>query len=167
MSRTRASREQPDQCTSSPSRSFGSNHVDFGGMMPPASEIAIRSSIVTGYIENATAAVPESTALLEAGGAAGAADEIDPLVGADVADAEQRLEDVPLQQRDVEPLARESSSGAAPDRSMAYQRPARYIATSPLRRGVAGALGDGESSLAARRGTPPAMRPARSLTVRL
>ncbi len=48
--------------TSSPSLSFGSNQVDFGGMMPPASEIAIRSSTVTGNIENATAALPESTA---------------------------------------------------------------------------------------------------------
>ena len=56
--------------------------------MPPASAMAIRSSTVTGYIENATAALPRVDGLLERLGAARAADEIDALVGADVADAE-------------------------------------------------------------------------------
>src|SRR5438105_3944881 len=46
---------------SSPSRSFGSNHVDFGGMMAPASDTAIRSATPTGCIENATALCPRST----------------------------------------------------------------------------------------------------------
>jgi len=33
---------------SNPSLSFGSNHVDFGGMIAPASETAISSSTPTG-----------------------------------------------------------------------------------------------------------------------
>ncbi len=37
----------------SPLRSFGSNHVDFGGIIRPASAISVRSSSVVGYIENA------------------------------------------------------------------------------------------------------------------
>ena len=71
---------------SNPSRSFGSNQVDFGGMMPPASEIAIRSSTVTGT--SRTPPPPcRSRRPARAPGAARAADEIDPLVGAHVADA--------------------------------------------------------------------------------
>ena len=66
---------------SSPSRSFGSNQVLFGGMIAPASDTAIRSATLTGNIENATAALPDVDERLELGGAAGAADEIDPLVG--------------------------------------------------------------------------------------
>ena len=46
---------------SSPSRSFGSNHVDLGGMVSPASEILIKSATSTGNIENATAAAPLPT----------------------------------------------------------------------------------------------------------
>src|SRR6266498_4031474 len=41
-----------------PSRSFGSNQVLFGGIMPPASAIAIRSSMLVGNIENAHAYSP-------------------------------------------------------------------------------------------------------------
>ena len=43
------------------SRSFGSNHVLLGGMMPPASAIVIRSRMLVGYIENAQAYSPEFT----------------------------------------------------------------------------------------------------------
>src|SRR3954468_1349895 len=46
-----------------PSRNFGSNQVDFGGMISPASETAIRSATLTGYSENPTAALPESTSV--------------------------------------------------------------------------------------------------------
>src|SRR3954468_2236754 len=46
-----------------PSRNFGSNQVDFGGMISPASETAIRSATFTGYSENPTAALPESTSV--------------------------------------------------------------------------------------------------------
>src|SRR5437899_11429467 len=49
------------KCISKPSRSFGSNHVDFGGMIAPAPDTAIRSATPTGYNENATAAWPPST----------------------------------------------------------------------------------------------------------
>ena len=71
---------------SKPSRSFGSNHVDFGGMISPASETAIRSrdaDRVQRERDGRLAGVDES---LELPGAARAADEIDPLVGADVGD---------------------------------------------------------------------------------
>lgn len=36
-----------------PLRSFGSNHVDFGGMRSPASATPINSVIEVGYIANA------------------------------------------------------------------------------------------------------------------
>ena len=61
-------------------------------MMPPASHTCIRSSTLTGYIENATADFARLDQPFELRGTARAADEIDPLVGADVADAEQRRE---------------------------------------------------------------------------
>ena len=41
--------------TTRPERSFGSNQVDLGGMMPPASAISITVSTFTGCIEKATA----------------------------------------------------------------------------------------------------------------
>ena len=44
------------RCVNRPSRSFGSNQVDLGGMISPASEIASSSSTVTAAIEKATAA---------------------------------------------------------------------------------------------------------------
>src|SRR5215510_2153106 len=49
------------RCDNNPSRSFGSNQVDLGGMIPPASEIVIRSSTLTGYIEKATAYLADVT----------------------------------------------------------------------------------------------------------
>lgn len=39
----------------SPLLNFGSNQVDFGGITLPASAIAIKSSMVVGHIEKATA----------------------------------------------------------------------------------------------------------------
>ena len=65
---------------------------------------------------------------LELARAAGAADEVDALVGADVADPEHRLEQALLQHAHVErrdDVA--AASGAPPSRSVC-QRPARYIA---------------------------------------
>ncbi len=44
--------------TTRPERSFGSNQVDFGGMIPPASAISITVPTPTGCIENATAYPP-------------------------------------------------------------------------------------------------------------
>ena len=40
------------------SRSFGSNHVLFGGMMPPASAISIKSTMLVGNMLNAHAYSP-------------------------------------------------------------------------------------------------------------
>ena len=44
-----------------PLLSLGSNQVDLGGMMAPASAMSIRSSMVVGCMENATAILPSST----------------------------------------------------------------------------------------------------------
>ena len=41
-------RDQSSTWLTMPSASFGSNQVDFGGMMPPASATAIRSLICVG-----------------------------------------------------------------------------------------------------------------------
>ena len=71
-------------------------------MMPPASAIAMRSATLTGNIENATAALPDETSRSSSAGAANAADEIDALVGARIADAEERLEHRALEHLDVE-----------------------------------------------------------------
>ena len=48
-------------CTNMPLRSFGSNQVDFGGIVSPASAIAITSSIRVGYSENATFIPPATS----------------------------------------------------------------------------------------------------------
>ena len=45
----------------SPSRSFGSNHVLFGGMTRSASDTAMSSSTVVGYNQKATDQLPLST----------------------------------------------------------------------------------------------------------
>ena len=50
-------------CTTKPSLNFGSNHVDLGGIISFASDMLIKSSTETGYIENATFAFPPSTNL--------------------------------------------------------------------------------------------------------
>ena len=71
-------------------------------MISPASAMPIRSSTLTGNIENATAALPLVDELLEFGGAADAADEVDPLVGAHVGDLQDRVQQVILQDADVE-----------------------------------------------------------------
>ena len=71
-------------------------------MIPPASEMAIRSSIVTGNIENATAAAPELTAASSALVPRRAAEEVDSLVGPDIADPQDLLEHEPLQKGDVQ-----------------------------------------------------------------
>ncbi len=110
-------------------------------MIPPASEIAIRSSIVTGYIENATAAAPESTARSSAFGSAGAAHEIDPLVGPDVADAEHLLEHVALQQRHVETARAGVVFGRGAreiDDIPAASQVHRHLALAARRRGAVG-----------------------------
>src|SRR5450759_4061757 len=53
--------EPQNRCTKRPERSFGSNHVDFGGIVAPASAIAMTSARDVGNIENATAPHPERT----------------------------------------------------------------------------------------------------------
>ena len=73
-------------------------------MIPPASAMAIRSATLTGYIANATAARAGVDALGEGARAADAADEVDALVRPRVADAQQRLQDLVVQQLDVEPV---------------------------------------------------------------
>ena len=75
-----------------PSASFGSNQVDFGGMILPASATAIRSGHlrrVEGEGDRHLAGVDPPLELVQA---AAAADEVDALVGALVGDAEERLD---------------------------------------------------------------------------
>jgi hypothetical protein len=57
---------------------LGSNHVDFGGMIPPASETCITSSMLTGYMEKATGRAALAYDALERIGASPAADEVNP-----------------------------------------------------------------------------------------
>ena len=41
-------RRHQNRCSTSPLRSLGSNHVDLGGMISPASDTVIRSPMLTG-----------------------------------------------------------------------------------------------------------------------
>jgi len=84
------------------SRSLGSNQVLLGGMMPLASAMVIKSSMLVGNMENAQAYSPSFTSFSNSPRAADAADEIDALARARVINAEQRREDKFLQERDVE-----------------------------------------------------------------
>ena len=52
---TDQARNQSSKWLTMPSASFGSNQVDFGGMIAPASATAMRSLICVGYSANATA----------------------------------------------------------------------------------------------------------------
>ena len=88
--------------TTRPSLSLGSNQVDLGGMTLPASATEKSWSIVVGKKEKATRNWPETDLLLELAGAADAADEIDPLVGPGIGDAEDGRQEVVLEDRDVE-----------------------------------------------------------------
>ena len=97
-------------CVNSPF-CFGSNQVDFGGMISPASAIAIRSWTVTGNMLKATAPAPLLTIFSSSPVAADAADELDALVGALVANPEQRREHEIVQARDVERRDRARARG--------------------------------------------------------
>src|SRR5690606_6770442 len=59
--RRRAAPHQSSTCDSSPSASFGSNQVDFGGISSSASATSMSSSMLVGWSANATAARREST----------------------------------------------------------------------------------------------------------
>ena len=113
---------------------------------------------------NATAARAAVDDLLQFARAADAADELDALVGALVADAEQRREHEILQARDVERRDRTRVADAlvlpASSRSV-YHAPSRYIAHSPLRAGVGRAGLDRE--LRAQRGEQRRGRVAREI----
>ena len=85
-----------------PSRSFGSNHVLLGGMTPPASAMAIKSSDARrehGKRAGEFAAVHQ---LFQFRRAADAADEMDALARARIVNAEHRREHVFLQQLHIE-----------------------------------------------------------------
>ena len=89
-----------------PSASFGSNQVDFGGMMAPASATAMRSAIAVGWSAKATAAASDLTSRSSSLEPPPAADEVDPLVAARIGDAEDRLDHVPGEQRHRQPRHR-------------------------------------------------------------
>ena len=104
-------------------------------MIAPASDTAIRSATLTGNIENATAALPDVTSCSSSAGAAGAADEIDSLVGADVRDFQDRREQPVLQHADVERRDRIRRDRAPCAAAACATRRSKYIAMSPrLRR---------------------------------
>ena len=141
---------------SNPSRSFGSNHVDFGGMISPASDTAIRSATLTGIQRERDRRLARVDQLLERPGAARAADEIDPLVGAHVGDLQHRRQQPLLQHADVERADRIRSRPARRAAAACATRPG---STSRCRRARAGAAGPGVDSkpLAHRRaGSRPA-----------
>ena len=117
-----------------PSRSFGSNHVDLGGMMPPASAIAIRSSMPTGNSENATAARPLATSR-----SSSACPRIPPTKSMRLSVRGSPTprcgpSTVRCNTSTSSASARDVPAGGAGNTSVC-QRPARYIPTSPRRRG--------------------------------
>ena len=149
------------RCDSRPSRSFGSNQVDFGGMMPPASAMRIRSSTVTGNSENATANCSGVDEPLELARCRGCR-------------RQSRCACRCARPRCRE-SARESRSAAGRRRATlppagitsVYHRPARYIATSPLRAGVAGPPSRTVSRRFSAARNSAAVNPFRSFTTRL
>ena len=88
--------------TKRPERSFGSNQVDFGGIVAPASAIAMTSEICVGIHREGDRAAPRAHALLQLARAANPADEVDAGIRARIADAEDRPEEAVLEDRDVE-----------------------------------------------------------------
>ena len=121
--------------------------------MPPASEMAIRSSTVTGIHRERDRRLARIDGLLERPGAAGAADEVDALVGADVADvAASARARCAAGSATSRLLARESSSGVR--RRQVERVPAGRRGTStprPCRRGVAVPSATGNCSRSAAR----------------
>ena len=89
-----------------PSASFGSNQVDFGGMIPP--RVGDRHQVGhLGRIEcKGDRHVAGRDPAFEFGEAARATDEIDAFVGPLIGDAEERLEHMARQQRDRQPSDR-------------------------------------------------------------
>ena len=157
------SREPQIRCESRPSRSLGSNHVDLGGMIPPASDTRIRSSTDTGKRENATANLPESTSSFEFPRAADPADEVDPLVGAYVFDAKHGIEDQRSRaDRRRGPVTPKTCPGrwcARRRRGRPRLRRAGWRADGPPSRTVSRRLSEARNSVA--------VRPCRSRTTRL
>ena len=88
------------------SRSFGSNQVLFGGMMPPASAMLIKSSMLVGNMRERAGVFAAVHELFQFRRAADAADEIDFFARARIVNAEHRRENLFLQQRHVEPFNR-------------------------------------------------------------
>ena len=125
--------------------------------MPPASAIATRSSIVGrkhGESHRGLAAVDEPFQL---GRAADAADEVDPLVGALVADAEDGASTRSCRRWTSRLATGSAIAGAGVERQQVPAGPGqRYIAHSPLRAG-AGPPGADRYACARRR---PGSRPA-------
>ena len=116
---------------SRPSRSFGSNHVDLGGIISPASAIRIRSPTV-GEEGKGDGRIPLIYQPFELAGAANATDKIEPLVGPRIRDLEQRGEHLLLEKADIERDAGIWQRPASPARRSVCQRPSIYIETSPF-----------------------------------
>src|ERR1039457_2724321 len=106
------------------SRSLGSNHVLFGGMMPPASAMAIRSSMLVGKSEKAQAYSPLLTSFSNS-----AVPRMPPT----------KLMRVLLQQRDVERINCVGRSGKGGADMQCVPLPAEVEAKFMLARGSRGA----------------------------
>ncbi len=146
-----------------PSASFGSNQVDFGGMIAPASATAIRSAHLRRIEREGGRAPAGADAPFEFAEPAPAADEVDALVGARIGDAEERLDDMAGEEGDRQPADRiigRDQAGASRSR---YQRPPRTIPNSPADAGSTGAS-EGSTVNVSRSAAsnPSASRPLRS-----
>ena len=95
------------------SRSLGSNQVLLGGMMPPASAMAIKSSMLVGNIEKAQAYSPLFTSFSSSAVPRMPPTKLMRLLVRGSAMPKTGSEDVLLQQRDVELFDRVAGSGEA------------------------------------------------------
>ena len=109
-------------------------------MISPASETAIRSATLTGIQRERDRRLAGVDQPLELAGAARAADEIDPLVGADVGDLQHRRQQPLLQHADVERRDRIRGVWRRRADAACASRPG---STSRCRRACAGIAGPG------------------------
>ena len=103
-------------------------------MISPASDTAIRSATFTGYSENATAALPLSTAFLELAVPRAPPTKSIRLSVRMSRNLENRREQLLLQHADVERADRVRLGRAVRADGACASRPAMYIAISPRRR---------------------------------
>ncbi len=116
-----------------PSRSFGSNQVDFGGMILPASAIARSSSIEVGIKREGDRHLSRVHPPLQLLQPPDSSHKIDPLARPGIVDAKHRVQEMLLQDRDVQTLHRvaDGQHRAGVDSSL-YHRPFEVHAVFPF-----------------------------------